>query len=293
MLKGFVAWLDSYIAERGVSVAVANLVGVLSFAGLLGTVFGSQVIRVGAFLAVGILLLVGTLFLLSDRRRLQREFDIHRKLLDRYCSFIVTHRPEPRLLVKEWDQTVHIQHNGDVHERITLKLVALREEVQFIRLYAGSEWEQPEKHRNKVRIRARSLKLNGKPGPHWTVTKSWLSSKRMAMIVHPHSPIKQGDETGLEIERTWPGKCRPIMRNGDAENFHFHSGKVMQIAKVTYRVVFPGKFNVAYEAIGFLDDRKTGTYITSSQDKEGRTVITLHVDHIPTDAKYGMNLDIE
>ncbi|WP_439381599.1 hypothetical protein [Amycolatopsis lexingtonensis] len=293
MFRSFVTWLDSYLAQRGAPRVIGDLVGLLSFAGLMGTIFGSQLIRAGAFTSAGLLVIVVILFLLADRQRLQREYETHRKLLTRYCNFIITHRPAPRILVEEWDQTVYIQRNGDVHERIILRAKAVREEVQFIRLYAGSEWEQPEKQRNKVRVNARSLKPDGKPGPSWNVTKSWLSSNKMAMVVHPHSPIKQGEEIHLEIERSWPQKCRPIMRDGDAENFHFHNGKVLQIDKVTHRVVFPGKFDISYEAIGFEDDRSTGTYITSNQDGDGRTVVTLHIDHVPANAECGMHLGRE
>jgi hypothetical protein len=163
MLKSFVAWLDSYIAQRGSPGVVGDLVGVLSFAGLLGTVFGSQIVRAGAFVATAILAIVGILLLLTDRRRLQRDYNIYRKLLARYCNFIIDHRPEPLVLVEEWDQTVYIQRNGDVRERIAIKAVALREEVHFIRFYAGSEWDQPEKHRNKVRVNARSLRSMARP----------------------------------------------------------------------------------------------------------------------------------
>jgi hypothetical protein len=293
MFKSFVTWLDSYIAQRGPARVIGDLVGLLSFAGLLGTLFGSQTVRAGAFIAAGLLVLVGILFVLADRRRLQRDYNVHRDLLGKYCDFIVDHRPEPLVLVNEWDQTVFIQRNGDVREKLTIKAVALREEVYFIRFYAGSEWDQPEKQRNKVRINARSLKVNGKQGPHWNVTKSWLSSKRMAMIVHLHAPIRQGQEICLNIERFWPKKCQPIMRDHNAEDFYFQSGKVLQIDKVTYRVVFPGEYNVTYEAIGFQDDFMSGAYITSEIDNDGRTVVTMHIDHVPVDAEYGMNLDVE
>lgn len=293
MFKNFIAWLDSHIAQRGAPGVIGDLIGLLSFAGLLGTVFGSQMVRVGAFVAAGLLVVVGILFLLADRRHLQRDYTIYRELLAQYCDFIIDHRPEPLVLVNEWDQTVYLQRNGDARERIIIKAVALREELHFIRFYAGSEWEQPEKYRNKVRINARSLKVNGKPGPHWNVTKSWRSSKQMAIIVHMHSPVRQDEEIRIEIERFWPRKCRPIMCDGVAEDFHFHSGKVLQIDKVTHRVVFPGKYTISYDAIGFRDDGSAGAYITSEEDGDGRTVVTLHVDHLPVDAKYGMKLDRE
>ncbi|MGW4060181.1 hypothetical protein ACWEGE_17970 [Amycolatopsis sp. NPDC004747] len=292
MLKSFVSWLDSYTAQRGAPGVIGNLVGLLSFAGLLGTLFGSQMVRAGAFLTTGLLMIVGILVVLASNRRLRQDYAVYRELLAQYCDFIIDHRPEPLVLVNDWNQTVFVHRNGDVRERLIIKAVALREEVHFIRFYAGSQWDQPEKYRDKVKINARSLKVNGKPGPHWNVTKSWLSSKEMAMIVHLHEPIRQGEAICLDIERFWPKKCKPIMCDGTAENFHFHSGKVLQIDKVVHRVVFPGEFTVSYDAIGFRDDQTTGTFITSDSDAEGRTVITLHIDHVPADATYGMKLDL-
>lgn len=293
MLKSFVAWLDSYLAHRGAPAVIAGLVGIMSFAGLLGTVLGSQTVRAGAFAAVALLVVAGILFVLADRRRLQREYNIHRDLLAKYCDFIVDHRPEPLVLANEWDQTVFIQQNGDVRERLVVKATALREEVYFIRFYAGSEWEQPEKYRKKVRINARSLKVNGKSGPRWNVTRSWLSSKQMVMIVHLHSPVRAGEEIRLEIERFWPKKCQPLMCQGEPDDFIFHTGKMLQIDKVTFRVVFPGECNVSYDAIGFVDDATTGVHIGSERDADGRRVVTLYVDHLPVDARYGMKLDVE
>ncbi|AUI62309.1 hypothetical protein [Amycolatopsis sp. BJA-103] len=292
MLRSFVAWLDSYISQRGVSAVLGGLVGLMAFAGLLGTVFGSQMIRAGGFIVVALLIVVGVLLVLADRRRLQRENNTNRNLLAIYCKFIVDHRPEPLVLVNEWNQTVFVQRNGDVREKLTIKAVALRKETHFIRFYAGSEWEQPEKIRDKVRVKARIMKKSGKAGPYCTVTKSWSSSRQMVMLVHLHTPVEMGAEIRLEINRVWPKKCQPLLY-GEPDVFYFYSGKVLQIDRVKYRVVFPRNINVTYDSIGFRDDRSTGSYITSKKDDDGRRVVTLHIAHLPTHARYGMRLSIK
>jgi hypothetical protein len=79
MFKSFIAWLDSYISREEPSTILKALIGLMAFAGLLGTVFGSQPIRVGAFVALGVFVTSVILFLVADRRRLQRAYDRQRK----------------------------------------------------------------------------------------------------------------------------------------------------------------------------------------------------------------------
>jgi hypothetical protein len=65
-------------------------------------------------------------------------------LLARYCNFVIDNSPEPLVSIEAWQQWVFIHANGDVREVLTLRAVALREKVCFIRLKAGSGWDQPE-----------------------------------------------------------------------------------------------------------------------------------------------------
>jgi uncharacterized membrane protein len=79
MLRSFIAWLDSYISREEPSSVLKALVGLMAFSGLLGTIFGNQAIRVGAFVVVIVFVLSVILLLLADRRRLRREDDMHRE----------------------------------------------------------------------------------------------------------------------------------------------------------------------------------------------------------------------
>ena len=175
MFKSFIAWLDAYISREEPSSILKALVGLMAFSGLLGTIFGNQAIRVGAFAVVMVFVASLILLLLADRRRLRRGYDLHRKLLERYCDFVIDNSSEPLVSINEWIQTVFVHRNGDVRERLTLKAVALRESVYFIRFLEGSGWSQPEKYRRRVRAKARSLRVNGHSGPRWHVTRSWRS----------------------------------------------------------------------------------------------------------------------
>jgi hypothetical protein len=151
MFKGFIAWLDSYISREEPSSVLKAMVALMAFAGLLGTIFGNQAIRAGAFVVVIVFVMSVVLLLLADRQHLSQSYDTHRSLLARYCDFIIDHSSEPLVAIDTWRQKVYVQPNGDVREVLVLKAVALRERVYFIRLTAGSGQEQPEKYRRNPR----------------------------------------------------------------------------------------------------------------------------------------------
>lgn len=73
MLDGFITWLDSYISRERPSAVMRAMIGLMAFAGLLGTISGEQAIRAGAFVVVIVIAVSTMLALLADRRRLTRE----------------------------------------------------------------------------------------------------------------------------------------------------------------------------------------------------------------------------
>jgi hypothetical protein len=290
MFKSFIAWLDSYVSREEPSSALKALVGLMAFAGLLGTIFGSQAIRAGAFVVVIVFVASAILLLLADRRHLKQAHDTHRMLLARYCDFVIDNSPEPLVSIEAWRQRVSIQANGDVREVLTLKAVALREKVYFIRLKGGSRWDQPEKYQRETRIIARSLTVNGTPGPHWNVTTTWQSAQKLNSILHLHQPIKRGQEILFEVIRTWPAKCLPLIR-GEAEEFSFRTTALLEIQHVEYAIVLPSGFDAVYELIG---SEEPGVQISADAelDKEGRTVLVWHADKVPARTELGIRLEL-
>jgi hypothetical protein len=291
MFKSFITWLDSYISNEEPSSVVKAMVGLLAFAGLLGTIFGNQAIRAGAFVAVITLAVSAVLLLLADRRRLKRAYDTHRMLLARYCDFVINSCPEPLISVQAWRQRVYVQRNGDVREVLTLKAIALRKNVYFIRLKAGSYWEQPEKYRRGVKIIARSLTINGTTGPHWNVTTSWLSAQKVSPILHLHQPIKRGQEILFEVVRIWPAKCLPLVR-GEPEEFIFHTSHLLEIQHVEFGIVLPVGLDAVYELIG-SEEPDVQLSIDTEHDQEGRRVFVWHADKVPTRTTVGMRLELK
>jgi hypothetical protein len=284
------SWLDSYISREEPSAVLKAMVGLMAFAGLLGTIFGSQAIRTGAFVVVLVLVVSLVLVLLADRRHLKRAYDTHRGLLARYCDFVIERSPEPLVSFKSWKQETYIQPNGDVREVLTLRAVTLRERVYFLRLKAGSCWDQPEKYRQGVKVLARSLLVNGKPGPRWHVTTSWQSTQKMNSILHLHQAIKRGEEIYFEVMRVWPAKCLPLIR-GEPEEFYFHATRLLEIQRVEYSIVLPNGFDAVYELIGATE---TGVQLSADtqRDSENRKVFTWQADKVPAYTPIGMRLEL-
>jgi hypothetical protein len=292
VLKSFIGWLDTYLSREEPAAILKALVGLLAFAGLMGTIFGTPIIRAGAFVAVTILILSIMLILLADRQRLRREYELHRKLLERYCQFIIDHRNDSLVSIKEWKQRVFVQPNGDVHEKLTINAVTLREDVYFIRFIEGSGWAQPERFRRRVHMNARVRGANGNSGPRLYVTRSWRSDQRINSIVHFDSPITKGELIRLEVERTWPGKCLPLMRQNSAEPFYFRTSDLMQIKRAEYDVILPVDYTATYEPIGFTEP-SSGFSVTAHIDPEGREVITFRAQRIPEHKDIGMRLELK
>lgn len=193
MFKSFIDWLDSHIAREEPSAILKSLIGLMAFAGLLGTVFGNHAIRAGAFVVVIMFGLSVMLALLADRRRLTRAYDTQRAQIARYCTYLVESNSDPQLSIGSWRQWVYVHPNGDVREVLKLNAVVLGEQMHFVRLTAGCRWDQPEKYRRDVKVVAGSISASGTPGPRWKVTTSWQSPRKMVAIAHLHEAIDHGE----------------------------------------------------------------------------------------------------
>jgi hypothetical protein len=195
----------------------------------------------------------------------------------------------PLVSVENWHQKVHIQPNGDVREVVMIKAVALRDEVYFIRFHLGCEWPQPEKYRRHVRVRANSVRVNGAGSPEWTLTNTWISDAKLKTIVHFRTPVRRGDEVRIEMERYWPAKCLPLMREGAAERFVFRTTELLRIRRLEYQVILPSGFEATYEPIG-LTTPDNQLSVDGYTDIEGRRVVICRATELPERSTVGMRL---
>jgi hypothetical protein len=291
MVRNLTAWLDSHISRPVPAEILKALVVLMAVAGLLGAVFREPGIRVGAVVVLVVLGILALAVLLTDWRRLRGKNDTHRELLARYCDFVAENRVAPLVSIVNWHQKVYVQPNGDVREAVMIKAVALREEVHFIRFHLGSEWPQPEQHRRGVTIRARGIEDDGHLGPQWNVTNTWLSPDKLNSIVHFHSPVRRGEEIHMEMVRSWPAKCLPLMRLGAAERFFFRTTDLLQIQRLEYQVILPPGFDVAHEPIGFTEPDEHVS-VDRYTDVEGRRVVVCRATDLPKHQSVGMRLEL-
>lgn len=288
MLRSFVAWLDGYLDGEEPSAIVKAVVGILGFAALLGALLGDAAIRTGAIVAVLLVLLAIMLLLLADRRRLRSEIKTNRVLLTRYCDFI-TDRPRPVVKVRSWEQVASIEPNGDTREVITVHGVVQRK-LYFLPLRFGAGWNQPDRYRRGVRVNVRSLRISGDRGTSWAVTSSWMTDGRLDVLSHLHSPLASGTEIHLEMEWFWPGKCIPLVRKREPDEFAFRFSNPIEVA--SYTVILPHRFDAYYDPIGF-DHTNSGFTVETGRSQEGRNQFTLVAHNLPLQRRIGMRLELK
>jgi hypothetical protein len=292
MFKSFLEWLDEYLQREDSTAVVRAVVGLMGFAGLLGTVLGSSVVRGGGFVAISLFVISVILLLLADRRKLKKKYDSHRKFLRRYCDFIAEHHSRPLIRITLWKQVAFIQPNGDVREILRINAVAERREVYFLRFRAGGgEAELSKRQQRRVKVNARAITVNGKRGPRWEVTRSWLPDGRLNSIVHFHEPVRKGGKIDIEIERFWPGKCSPLMREGATESFTFRFTGLMPADAIEHTIVLPQGFSAYYDTVGFVEPDPSFS-VTVGEDDEGRRTFTFRGKILVPKKDFGMRLDV-
>lgn len=291
MFKGFIAWLDSHISREEPSSIIKSMIGLLTFAGLLGTVFGNHAIRAGAFVIAVLFILSITLALLGDRRRLRKANDTQRAQLVRYCTHLIESNSAPQLSIDRWRQWVYVQPNGDVREVLKLKAVVLDEPIHFLRLTSRCLWDQPERYRRDVKITANRLSDNGKRGTNWHVTTSWQSMEKLIYIAHLDQPVNRGEEISFQLVRLWPAKCLPLMRDQEADGFTLYMTNRLQVQSAEYRVILPPGFDAVQELIGATHP-DVHLSAETEYDQEDRKVFVWRSEKIPVMTAIGMRLQL-
>jgi hypothetical protein len=174
MLRSFVAWLDDYLADEGPSAVMRAVIGLLSFAALLGALLGSVAVKAGVIVTVLLTLLGAALLLLADRRAMRSQLQLHRRLVLRYGKYV--DEPQSAYQVLSWKQTAHVTNTrGDTKEHVTVRVKVLRPEMRLIRLVFGCGWSQPARHRRHIKVNVRNLLAGNVLGTKPEVTYFWVS----------------------------------------------------------------------------------------------------------------------
>jgi len=223
----------------------------LSLTGALSFIVNATTL-ISYIAAVSFLSLAGMLGqTVVSRSRLREKNRRDSELFERYIKEIST-RAQFYWKMTELKKTLEVDQNGDARDHVTVKAVAVDQELTFFRLHLGCGWNQPLRQRRKVTVRACSPLVDGVGGVDHEVTTSWISQEKLEILVHFHSPVPAGDSFVVLMSIHWPGKCKPFMKDGktDAFTIHFQA----PIGLVEYALKFPEGFEARCQPIGFEQD---------------------------------------
>jgi hypothetical protein len=114
----------------------------------------------------------------------------------------------------------------------------------------------------------------------------------MLCILHLREPAEQGQEINFEIVRTWPAKCRPLMRDDLTDSFAFRNSALLDARHVDFKIVLPsGVGPISCEPIGHQQP-DVHLSIDDERDDEGRRVFTWRADPIPGGEAVGIRLEL-
>lgn len=287
MLRSFVAWLDDYLAGEAPSALVKAVVGLLSFAALLGTLLGDLAVRAGSLVAVIFAVVSLGLMLLADRRSLRRRIDLSERLIAQYADFI--RAAEQGYHLASFGKTIVVRPNGDSVETMLVRATVDKPDVQFFWLWFGCGRPQSARCRRRVDVRVRNLLDGDKPGTSLDRTLSWLADGRLVVIVHLRRRLEVGDDISVKLEVVWPGKCAPLMR-GQCDDFTLNFPK--GVDHVRYKIVLPKGCEAYCEPIGFRDG-DAGFGVESGQADDGCSTYQIEACDLSVDRKVGLRLELK
>lgn len=288
MLDKFVQWLDDLLADEGAAAVVKAVLGLMSFAVLLGAVFGNAAVKAGAFVTTVFVVLSLGLVLLARQRVLKRQAEEDVALIERYSRIVADDR-HPSYQVIKWEEHYVIEANGDARKLVTIRAKVLND-FRVLRLVEGCRWPQPARDRRHVRVTVRKLRVSDLPGASLSTTKAWVADGRMVLIAHVSRPPEVGSEINIAVEFDWPGMCTPLMRERKPDDFTLRFRT--RAAYASCKVVLPRGCDAYLEPVGFEED-ENGFYTGSSTSEDGRPVFLFDGFDLPEHRDVGMRLELK
>ena len=282
--------VDNYLRDHEPTAILTAAIASVTFANIVGVLFVNSTIRGLAFVGVITGLLAGMLLLLADRRGIQQERDTYLQRLNWYYDVLSALNPEPLITVDNWEQTVEIMPNGDTREVQIIDAVAPREVIFFARLTAKSRWQQPRRHLRRITMTARRVNVDNSLGPLWNVMSSWEGDKLVAYLdLDPF--LRRGETLRFRVDRSWPAKCRPMMRQNKAEDFLLRTTKALEIRFVKYSVILPRGYEAVYELVG---EGEPDVQLLADVTEQGdRKTYSWYAEKVPGNTWIGIRLQLK
>jgi hypothetical protein len=285
MLRSFLAWLDEFVAEKGVFGLASSALGILAFGGAISVVFGGTITKVAAVVVVMLLILGVFSALIAEQVKAKNRYRRAERLLARYCEKL-----EQSWRVLSWDQYTEISANGDTVEGITVKIVVEGDRLDFFRIQNGATHPETERQRRRVKAEASTVNIvdGTSSGTSGDMTSSWLANGRLEVLAHCHIPTQRGSVISLRLDYNWPGKCAPLVK-GEVEEFMLHFRKGAESIK--YTVVLPDNRETRHE---FIDPQHYERYhIASDLDpSRKRRFVRIDANNVQPNEYVGMRLEV-
>lgn len=285
MLREAILFLEEFLRSHGPPAVAKAVVGLMSFAVLLGAILGSTAIKSGALVAAILLVTVTGIALVTNRGAERRELEVQKALVSRYCNHIDKIRPAYQ--IREWNETLVVDDRGDTQARMTVKLRPLQSDLMFIRLKFGCGWPQPARYRHRIGLTVRNLLVDGSPGTTLHQTVSWPKDGTMAAVIHFHTPPAENSEISFSVDLEWPKRCLPLAE-GSPDEFSITCRQAVMHA--VYRVVLPAGTDVYTEPIG---DASIDYRLSKHQSDDGRQTITLELSDLPAHHSAGVRMQLK
>lgn len=285
MLREAILFLEEFLRGHGPPAVVKSVVGLMSFAVLLGAVLGSTAIKSGALVAAILLVTAAGIALATSRGAERRDLEAQKALVALYCNHIDKIRSAYE--IREWNETLVVRERGDTNAKVTVRLRTLQSDLLFIRLKFGCGWPQPARYRRKVELTVRKLLVDGSPGITLEKTVSWPKDGTMTVIIHFHSPPPENSEISFSIELEWPRRCLPL-KEGSPDEFSLMCRQ--PVTRAVHRIVLPPGTDVYTEPIG---ETSCGYRLTTGQDDDGRRTSTLEVSDLPARHCVGVRMQLK
>jgi len=178
---------------------VEGALGIMTLGGSLSALLGDAAIKAAAIVAVILSTLGLVMLLVADQTGWRRESESGRRLIAQYCNILMETRAS-YFKVVDWKQVMTVKSNGDLFSSITLRSVAVCEDLRFFRFRTGPAWGQSAKHRKGVTVQVRSVISGEIGGTRRDVTTTWLNDGRMEVLVHFSTPVPRGGEFHVVME---------------------------------------------------------------------------------------------
>jgi hypothetical protein len=285
MLREWVAFLDDFLRGHGAPAVAKAVVGIMSFAVLLGAVLGSTAIKSGALVAATLLMATAGVALLHVRRVERRELEEQKQLVSLYGRLL--DKQAANYQVVDWDTTVVIDERGDARQRLHVRIRATSSELRFVRLLFGCGWDQPARFRHRVRLTVRNILTDGTPGTSLSQTVTWRRNGMMVAMIHFSTLPEQGNEVSFAVDLVWPGRCAPLV-DGVPDEYRIRFTQPLQ--HVRYRIVVPPGASTYSEPISdrCFDDFR----LTTTKTDDDRELITFEASGVPPSHTVGVRLEL-